>query len=131
MVKNGFVYWKLPAVIWALIIMALTSYPKLSVPDFDFNAMDKVAHFAVYFILALLVTRAMVQGKTKINNHIFFQSLIINSCFGLFDELHQIPIPGRVGDIFDLSADILGILFALFVFKIFHFFTIGRKVAEE
>ncbi|MBN2413602.1 VanZ family protein [candidate division KSB1 bacterium] len=130
MVKNGFVYWKLPAIVWALIIIALTSYPKLSVPDLGFDAMDKVAHFAVYFILAVLVTRAIVQDKTKINNHIFFKSLIINSCFALFDEVHQIPIPGRVGDIFDLSADILGILFALFAFKILHIFTFDRKVTE-
>ncbi len=130
MVKNGFVHWRLPAIIWALVIIALTSYPTLSIPDWGFDAMDKLAHFAVYFILALLVTRALVQDKIKVDNNIFIKSLVINSGFALFDEIHQIPIPGRVGDILDFSADILGILCALFAFKILHFFLIRRKVAE-
>ena len=130
MVKNEFIRWKLPAIIWASIILALTSYPKLSVPDLGFDAMDKLAHFGVYFILAFLVTRALVRDKIKINNKIFNKSFLINNGFALFDEVHQIPIPGRVGDILDLSADILGILFALVAFKLLHFLLNSRKVAE-
>jgi len=130
MLKNGFVRWKLPAIIWASIILALTSYPKLTVPDFGFNAIDKLAHIVVYFILAVLVTRALVRDNTKINNGIFNKSFLINSGFAIFDEVHQIPIPGRVGDLLDFCADILGILFALYAFKLLHLFLVSRKVTE-
>ena len=130
MLKNEFVRWKLPAILWALIIMALTSYPTLSVPDFGFDPMDKLAHFAVYFVLAFLVTRALVQDNIKTLIGIIFKSFLINGGFALFDEVHQIPIPGRVGDIVDWSADILGIIFGLLAFKILHSFVLNRKVTE-
>jgi len=130
MLKNGFIRWNLPAIIWASIILALTSYPKLTVPDLGFNAIDKLAHIVVYFILAVLVTRALVRDNTNVKNGIFLKSFLINSGFAFFDELHQIPIPGRVGDILDFSADILGILFALFAFKILHLFLVSKKVIE-
>lgn len=130
MFKNGFVRWKLPAIIWASVILALTSYPALVVPDMGFNAIDKVAHMIVYFILSYLVTRALVREKIQVDYDIFIKSFAICSIFAIFDEVHQIPIPGRVGDILDLSADILGILFALFAFKIIHLFLVKSKVPD-
>ena len=51
------------------------------------------------------------QKKYKyVSKKSFLYSLIIVVLYGIFDEIHQIFIPGRYFDIFDLVADVLGCL---------------------
>ncbi|MFO7897194.1 MAG: VanZ family protein [Candidatus Cloacimonadales bacterium] len=97
--------------IWSLIIISLTSYPKLHNPLSDkiWN-VDKLAHFTVYAIFSLLFVK-MNQHKTYRQNakSLLLLALIIP----LLDELHQIPIPGRSFSVYDIIADIAG--FALII----------------
>jgi VanZ family protein len=117
-VTKTFRYWKLPAILWAVFILILTSWPTLTPPPLGFEAQDKVYHFAAYLVFGLLLVRALSEGKMT---HYPMDALLtatIGILFGIFDELHQSFIPGRSCDIFDAAADAVGILLALLVYRL-------------
>ena len=114
--KRLFSHWNLPAWLWGVFILVMTSYPKVEIPQTAFMPMDKILHAGVYFIFAVLVSRALTRyQKADLKQHILISTLITVG-FALFDEIHQIFIPGRVGDIADAAADIAGIIVAQIVF---------------
>ena len=109
----------IPALLWAVIIITVSSIPNLKTPSLDFIAMDKVAHFAEYFILGLF----LAYGLNKMNigkREVFWISACVAGLFGILDELHQLVVPGRVTDGFDMLADSIGAFAAsgLFMLKI-------------
>lgn len=72
---------------------------------------DKVGHFVLYGILALLMDRALLGRKI-----IFFkQSLslagLLVLTFALIEEITQIWIATRTFDLLDLTGDVVGIIF--------------------
>lgn len=69
---------------------------------------DKLLHGAVYGMMALLLRSAGV-----LPNMLVMGALVLG--VGLFDELHQLGIPGREASSFDLLADGLGITVGLWV----------------
>ncbi len=106
-----------PAILWMVLITYLSSRNEL--PDVQqlFKHADKVAHFGVYFVLGILLIIG-VQSKTKQSNILnMFLVLIVGSVFGFIDEYHQSFVPNRVADIYDLIADISGILISLLFYK--------------
>ena len=108
--------WTWPAILWAAVILTLTSIPKLSPPDLGFDAEDKLAHLLVYFIFGILMARAYLRDHTQGIQSLLFKATLVALLFAVFDEFHQLFIPGRVADVFDLSADILGIFIAMRAF---------------
>jgi VanZ family protein len=68
---------------------------------------DKVAHFHIFGLLALLVARnGFVPGRAWL-------AVALVSLFGLTDELHQGFTPGRSVEVADWVADTLGATFAV------------------
>lgn len=98
-------------VIWCVIIITLTSIPKLQNPLSDkiWN-IDKLAHMTVYMIFSFLFM-LMNSHKTRRQNAktLFILMLIIP----LLDELHQWPIPGRSFSFYDILADCIGFLIVI------------------
>lgn len=92
-------------------IFALTSWPTLALPSTKIIGIDKLAHFAVYLVLAYLMLK---KDNSVVKKYHYFLAVLIP----FLDELHQIPIPGRYFDISDLAADLLGfaVIFLLFRF---------------
>ncbi|MDZ7724037.1 MAG: VanZ family protein [candidate division KSB1 bacterium] len=114
--KQLFSRWTLPAWLWGMFILVMTSYPKVKIPQAGFMPMDKILHAGVYFVFAVLVSRALTRyRKEELKQHMIVSTLITVG-FALFDEIHQIFIPGRFGDIADAAADIVGIIAAQIVF---------------
>ena len=129
--KSSFIRWNLPPIIWGIIIFSLTSYPKLKIPDIGFNATDKLAHFGVYFIFGFLVIRAYVKG-VEVRLSFLIKSVILTVSLAFIDELHQLFIPGRHGDISDFLADLFGILLAQVIFMIlFKKFNFEKAIQES
>ncbi|MBN2000723.1 VanZ family protein [candidate division KSB1 bacterium] len=111
-----FMRWKFPVYLWGCFILAVTSYPKIEIPDIGFDAVDKLAHFVVYFIFGYLLIRSFTEGEgLKLSTGIKKTSLI-GIGFAMFDEFHQLFIPGRAAEFLDLLADILGIILAQLAF---------------
>jgi len=102
-------HWRVLLPLWlALTIYVVSSRP---IPD-EFRAMiamsDKLVHFAVYGMMALLIARLrLVQERLPGGA---MAAIVLVALFGLADELHQISTPGRIGDFADWVADVLGAL---------------------
>lgn len=108
-------YFKIAFYVWVVILFTLTSIPKLQSPLDDSLNIDKLAHFIVYMIFAYLFMKMFEQDQ-------YIQKLKLLSILAviipIFDELHQIPIPGRSFSYFDILADFLGFLTVIIYFKI-------------
>lgn len=75
---------------------------------------DKAGHFIEFGILAMLAANALLtrpprSATTKRRKVIVWsQAVAIIALWGVIDEIHQLGVPGRTSDPFDVVADILG-----------------------
>ena len=98
------------------MILALTSYPKLHVPDTGFSAQDKVAHLAMYFVLGFFTSRALWLGKQMTVSQAMVRSILFCCVFAIMDEWHQYFIPGRDAEFLDGIANVGGVFTAQILF---------------
>jgi VanZ family protein len=104
-----------PVLIWALLIMAVSSIPNLKTPAEGIVFSDKAAHFAEYFVFGLLAAD-MLWKINKNNRYIILITIIMGTTYGILDELHQLFIPGRKTDVFDMTSDALGAILASLIY---------------
>ncbi|MBK6680035.1 MAG: VanZ family protein [Ignavibacteriales bacterium] len=92
---------------WIILFLG-TTLPSSNLPDVPSG--DKLNHFAGYAVLSfLLFTYLKLKSADTVDEiRIFQKSFIIASVYGILDELHQIPIPGRFFEWYDILADING-----------------------
>ncbi len=109
-------WWWAPFIVWLFFLVTLTSIPTVETPDLGFDAQDKLYHLVAYMIFALLLMRAMVAGNPERIAYASKRTLYYGIAYAIFDEVHQLFIPGRYGDIGDGLADVLGILCGLMLF---------------
>lgn len=87
----------------------------------------KFAHFSVYLVLGILVWRALTNSKYK--NKKFITALIICVIYAATDELHQLFVPGRGGQLKDVFIDSLGALVGITLSEIMY--KLKRKQAQQ
>jgi len=68
---------------------------------------DKLAHFLAYSGLSFLLTANLRLCGLALWRSCLW-SLLVAMLYGALDELTQLPIPGRTGDVYDWMADCLG-----------------------
>lgn len=103
-----------PIVLWTGFIFVLSSQKTLPGPDlyaWDF-VFKKTAHVFVYFVLFLLIHRAMHSLHIKNIIQASFVALFFSILYAFSDEFHQSFVPGRTSTIRDLLYDSLGISIA-------------------
>lgn len=98
----------------------------------------KAAHFSLYFSLGFSVCGCALtfDSKTKLYNSLI--SLAVSVLYAVSDEIHQLFVAGRSGQVSDVILDtsgiICGILFVNFVFfvvrKIYCRFSVRGKSSE-
>jgi hypothetical protein len=98
----------LPPLLWAALILILTSIPGSLIPASPFRNFDKIVHLTIYGVLGWLTVRAWADGSRTTAPTLVAIALV--SCFGAFDEWHQEFIPQRSMDILDWAADTTGAL---------------------
>lgn len=105
---------------WIPVILACGLLSAYSAKSGDTAAMiqlswrDKVDHFGVYGLLAVLVLRALpasLQGSGR-----WLTAFVLVSGFGFCDEWIQYQNPARTGDPLDWLADSLGALSAVVLY---------------
>jgi len=79
------------------------------IPDIDIPNFDKFLHMVEYGILSYLMIRALTGSEVKLTHgKLIMLAVAFATLYGASDEIHQIFVPGRSADIFDLLADFIG-----------------------
>lgn len=83
------------------------------------SVVRKCAHFAEYFILALLAARAFIPSSVSILRRRWLPlSLLLVAFYALLDEYHQSFVAARTGTIYDSLIDIAGGATALLLLRL-------------
>ena len=104
-----------PLTVYWIILFILTSIPGNQITTFGVS--DKIKHAGAYFVLTifLFLTLHFQNKYPKLKTNAGIAALIISLIYGVIDEVHQLFIPGRSGDMYDWLADLLGTIIAVAV----------------
>lgn len=117
----------LPPLLWAGVILFATSLPSSVFPR-EVTPYDKYAHFAMYGLFAVLLTRDISQVTGRWRSAIL--AVMIAVGFGAADEWHQRFIPGRRSDIGDWRMDFVGAAGGAVVFALYSRFRLRAATAK-
>jgi VanZ family protein len=104
------------------LIFALSAQPH-PLPDLPYGWDPEVVgiagHFLEYAILAALTLRALSRSvdPPEARRRAFTMALAITLAYALSDEIHQLFVPGRAFQLFDLAVDTAGALVGLTLFQ--------------
>lgn len=102
---------------WTTLLVTLTSLPSLKIPVENVVNIDKLAHSGFYAIWAFLFLLMFSTQDFAVARR---RLLVLCLWVPLADELHQIPIPGRMFSWWDLLADLVGIGLILLIVGTIH-----------
>ena len=94
--------------LWGLVVLymaAIFYMSALSDPPVPAGT-DKPLHGLAYLGLAIVVLRALVGGlPRRIGMWVAVTAFLITVVYAATDKVHQMFVPGRTADVFDLLAD--------------------------
>ena len=96
-----------------VLYKALT--PSTGAPLFYFKNMDKVLHASAFFVLSFLLNRSSSSIKKRIRN---VSALLL---FGIFIEIAQSFTDYRTPSVYDVIADLVGILLFQLIYSYLKF----------
>lgn len=80
------------------------------------HPVRKMAHFTIYMILGILITLLVREYNVSFNKCLFI-SLLVCLLYSISDEVHQLFVSGRSGEIRDVLIDTSGSFIGIFVFN--------------
>lgn len=86
----------------------------------------KLGHFSVYFILSVLLFRALRRGRTGWHRRWSLAALLVAIVYAGADELRQLFTISRTGSLRDVGIDTLGALAA----QLLLWLTMARRAAQ-
>ncbi|MFO7736987.1 MAG: VanZ family protein [Desulfatiglandaceae bacterium] len=109
--------YRILAVGWMAAIYLLSSMPDLSGPAL-LKGQDKLFHVLFFALLGGFFICSFKPSKKRVPfTRVLWVTLLVAG-YGVFDELHQMHVPGRDASIADLAADAIGgFLAALILWK--------------
>jgi VanZ family protein len=94
---------KLLAVLWTFIMIMLLSIPASEIPSVGFQGIDKVVHFSIFFVMAILWLRAFPDRLAVV--------IVGVLVFAMMSELYQGMLPiGRQPSVGDVVANSVGMI---------------------
>ncbi len=104
-----FMRYHLPPMLYALLVIGLSSIPNLKTPFLHKYPVDKILHFCEYAVFAGLTFRSFIRFPwLRTTQTVALAAIGGLALFAAGDELYQNFIPGRRPDIRDFSTDLLG-----------------------
>jgi len=101
-------YW-FPVLSYMLLIFWASSCSSFSLPTPSIPHFDKLAHALEFAVLGYLLFRAVIHTQSLwLQKHALLIAVVVAIIFGLSDEIHQLFVPLRRSDIFDLAFDAFG-----------------------
>ncbi|MFH2058249.1 MAG: VanZ family protein [Pseudomonadota bacterium] len=108
MSSKHLIFYRLPVIALCGLIFWQSSYA-LSFVKPLFPHDDKVFHFIIYAVLAILTVRDLRQEKPfRSLKKIALTAILFSMIYGLSDEIHQAFVPSRCASFFDFLADSCG-----------------------
>lgn len=108
----------LPAIVWAIVILALSTTAGIQMPEVVFSP-DKWGHFAAYGILAWLVFMALKKSG-QYNSKSTVVAVVVVSLYGVALEFVQWAFfPNRFFEVWDMVANFSGALLYYLIDRIF------------
>jgi VanZ family protein len=111
-----FSLFQLPIFIWAAFIFWLSSLSNLPQVETPIISADKLAHMSVFFVFCSFSRRALYfqNAFPILKKWSLICAFFLTCLYGYLDEVHQLYVPGRSYDYFDMLADAIGaILFVV------------------
>jgi VanZ family protein len=122
-----------PALLWMMLIFALSSQPGLRVSD-D-RAVDlpirHAAHVAAYAVLGLLLIRALIGPGRGWSSPRAALGIVIATLYGVSDEVHQAFVPDRAPTLIDVCLDALGALLGSAVLAVLRLARASRNSVSD
>lgn len=131
----------LPMIVWMAVIFYLSAQPaeqsselstgimhvllefteKTLVIDDGFfhHIIRKSAHLIAYLLLGILTMFAL-EHRIKQNMIQILIALLIGVLYAMSDEVHQLFVAGRSGEIADVGIDALGVLIGVLIYILLH-----------
>jgi len=78
----------------------------------------KLAHVGVYMVLFLLLVNALKQHISE-RKYMYTYAVFIGLLYAITDEIHQVFVPGRSGNVLDVLIDSMGLGIGLLLFELF------------
>ncbi len=120
--KNGsefWVYW-FPVIMYMSLIFFMSAQSSFPIKPPLIPHIDKICHWIEFAGLGFLLVRAFANTQhPKVRQNALLLALIITILFGMSDEIHQLFVPCRQADMFDLIADTFGAVFGILGFLFF------------
>lgn len=108
-------YFKAFAIVLTILIMLLSLMPSRNVPEIEIKHLDKLVHFAMYFVLTVSYGLSF-KGFAKPELMAFAGAFLV----GVLTEVMQYKFTSsRFFDVFDIIANTAGSFFAILFFKIY------------
>ena len=85
----------------------ITQQKKIEIKENCSFIVRKAAHFTIYLILGLLVSVALIKKCLSLKEIIIY-GVLICMAYATTDEIHQIFVSGRSGEIRDIIIDTCG-----------------------
>ncbi len=96
-----------PVVVMLLVIFGASSIPNLKNLPGDIS--DKSGHSIGYAMLGGVILRALAGGRLRgVTLARGLAAIVLATLYGITDEFHQLFVPGRSADRYDVLADCIG-----------------------
>jgi VanZ family protein len=108
------------------LIFYLSSFQRAPLPD---NVSDKLAHMGAYAVLGVLVVFGFAgRLPVRLTSRLAVLTVLVTTLYGVSDELHQMFVPGRSADVYDVMADAAGAIAAVAVCGLWGILPIGSDL---
>lgn len=123
-----FLFYWFPVLAYMVLIFFLSSRSNFPIAPPKIPYFDKICHSVEFAILGYLLIRAFShQDSPWLQRNALLLAVGVAILFGLSDEFHQLFVPLRQADVFDLVADSLGAVMGVWVALYVHWNHKRRK----
>jgi VanZ family protein len=106
----NFLKFHLPLIAYAIVIFTFSSFSTLPEQFSEFTFQDKIMHFFEFLVLGWLLLRSARKWRISFTGaSLLVAVILIGAVYAASDEFHQYFVPGRDCDIFDWTADTVGL----------------------
>lgn len=96
----------------------MTQAEKDALADSLHKAVRKTAHFCIYAVLGVCIFSLLISYHFAFGGA-FWRAVILGGLYAVSDEVHQLFVPGRSGEVADVLLDTCGVsIGALFILVI-------------